>query len=119
VENVPATPGAEMLAVLLPVPLEVTVALFPVKAPCVDRTHVLWVRVDVRFSWTPVNTPWLGLNLLIVLVPRLAPLLLVALPPSVSVTLAELLKLDVELLMTRAFAGKGESARIPNAKDIF
>ena len=55
----------------------------------------------------------------IVLVPRTVPLLLVAPPASTSVTVAELLKLEVELLIIRALAGRGVSARIPNARDTF
>ncbi|MDQ3185285.1 MAG: hypothetical protein M3Q16_02250 [Pseudomonadota bacterium] len=113
------SPGPAILAVLLPVPLEVTALLFPLFGPSVDLTQVLWVRVDVRVIALPINTPWLASNWLMVLVPRLAPLLFVAAPPSLSVTLAELLKLIGAVLITRALAGNGAQAQAHNARATF
>ena len=52
-------------------------------------------------------------------VPRLAPLLLLALPPWVSDTVAELLKLTAEVLNRRAFADSGINVSTPNASVIF
>jgi hypothetical protein len=88
-ENVLSTPGAWSRAVLLPVPVVVTLGSVPLLGPSVDVTDTHWLRVELRLIVAPVSTPMLLSNFGIALVPRLVLALLFAPPPSESVRVAE------------------------------
>lgn len=71
-----------MAALLLPVPFEVTWALFGPPVPDVEVTCALALRVELRLTVAPISTPALAPNCCKFALPSTAPLFVVA--PTVS-----------------------------------